>query len=225
MPVFRLRQFFEVCGILSDVYIARQLNSCSQVYGLVRFEYVKNRDKLEHALNNISIGDFRVWAPNARFDRFAQHDEEVRVSRRGDGKDGVVTPVVLTHGNGVKNVRVGKMEGEERDRQEKKIERIATVDVHVGKRKKKNKSKKLKIKKEKECEAEGEVGKKDENRVEEGKKVEERKQVWISKVEKVKDSDIPRPVENLGMLLYNSKPEDRLWANGSMVLKVVNGDS
>jgi hypothetical protein len=35
MPVFRLRQFFEVCGILSDVYVARQLNVCGQVYGLL----------------------------------------------------------------------------------------------------------------------------------------------------------------------------------------------
>jgi hypothetical protein len=33
MPLFRLRQFFEVCGILSDVYVARKLNSRGQVYG------------------------------------------------------------------------------------------------------------------------------------------------------------------------------------------------
>ena len=69
MPVFRVRQYFKVCGILSDIYIARQLNLCGQVYGFVRFESVKNRDNLEHALNNIWIDDYRVWAREARFDR------------------------------------------------------------------------------------------------------------------------------------------------------------
>jgi len=67
MPVFRLRQFFEVCCILSDVYVARHLNACGQVYGFVRFLNVKNRDKLGQALNNIWIGDCRVWAREARF--------------------------------------------------------------------------------------------------------------------------------------------------------------
>jgi len=47
MSLFRLCQFFEVCGILSDVYVARQLNSRGQVYGFVRFLNVRNKDKLE----------------------------------------------------------------------------------------------------------------------------------------------------------------------------------
>jgi len=41
------------------IYIARQLNSRGQVYGFVRYMSVKNRAKLETALNNICIGDFR----------------------------------------------------------------------------------------------------------------------------------------------------------------------
>lgn len=53
MPLYRLQQCFEVCGILSDVYIARRLNARGQVYGFVRFMNVKNRDKLGKALNNI----------------------------------------------------------------------------------------------------------------------------------------------------------------------------
>lgn len=121
MPVFRVRQYFEVCGILSDIYIARQLNLCGQVYGFVRFEYVKNRDKLEQALNNIWIDDFRVWAREARFDRFAKHDEEVRDYRRGEGKVEMTRPVVLTHAIGIKNVRVDKKEVEERVVEEEKI--------------------------------------------------------------------------------------------------------
>jgi hypothetical protein len=50
MPLFRLRQYFEVCGILSDVYVARHLNARGQVYGFVRFLNVKNRDKLGQSL-------------------------------------------------------------------------------------------------------------------------------------------------------------------------------
>lgn len=55
MPLFRLRQYFEVCGILSDVYVARHFNARGQVYGFVRFLNVKNRDKLGQALNSIWI--------------------------------------------------------------------------------------------------------------------------------------------------------------------------
>lgn len=64
-----------------------------QVYGFVRFMNVKNRDKLGQALNNIWIGDCRVWAREARFDRFAQFDEVDRFDRNdgsGVGKDVVV---------------------------------------------------------------------------------------------------------------------------------------
>jgi len=98
---------------------------------------VKNRDKLEQTLNDIWIDDCRVWAREARFDRFAKHDEEVRVSGCGVGKDGTFTPVVLTHGAGVKNVRVGKKEEEERVVDEEKIVKVGLVDVNVEKRRKK----------------------------------------------------------------------------------------
>ena len=43
ISLFCLRQFFEVCGILSDVYVARQLNYRGKLYGFVRFENVRNR--------------------------------------------------------------------------------------------------------------------------------------------------------------------------------------
>jgi hypothetical protein len=60
------------------------------------------------------VSEFKVWAREARFDRFAQFDSDVRVSsssvRYGE-KDEEVRPVVITHGAGVKNVRVaGKKE-------------------------------------------------------------------------------------------------------------------
>jgi len=53
LPVFRLWQQFEVCGILTDVFLARQRNSRGQVYGFVRFANVRNVEKLSQALNNI----------------------------------------------------------------------------------------------------------------------------------------------------------------------------
>jgi len=117
MLVFRLRQFFEVCGILSDVYVARQLNAHGQVYGFVRFMNVKNKEKLGQALNNSWIGDCRVWAREARFGRFVQFDEVPRAARsvgRSEGKDVEVKPVVITHGVGVKNVRLGQVKEEVR---------------------------------------------------------------------------------------------------------------
>jgi len=68
------------------------------------------------------------------------------------GKDVVVTPVVITHREGVKNVRVTKVKEEE------KVQdgvNMVTVEVKVGKRKKKNK-----LKKNMEGAVEGEVKKK-----------------------------------------------------------------
>jgi len=115
MSLFRLRQYFEVCGILSDVYVARQLNSRGQVYGFVRFMNVRNKDKLTQALNNVWIGDFRVWAREARFDRFAQYDVDSRVPYHGGRRSengGEVKPVVITLKEGVKNVRVNKEKAE-----------------------------------------------------------------------------------------------------------------
>ena len=120
----------------------RQLNSCSQVYGFVRFLNVRNKDKLAQALNNVWIGDLSVWAPEARFDRFAQYDVENRVPIRG-GKGvengGEMRPVVITHGEGVKNVRVSKEKEEvKKSRGRKKMVTIGKVEVNVGKKTKKN---------------------------------------------------------------------------------------
>ena len=78
-----------------------------------------------------------------------KYDEEVRVSGCGVGKDGTFTPVVLTHDEGVKNVRVGKKEEEERVVDEEKTVKVGLMDDDVEKRRKKNKSKKLKKEKEK----------------------------------------------------------------------------
>jgi hypothetical protein len=91
MSVFQLRQYFEVCGILSNVYLARHRNFRGQVYGFMRFLNVKTSDKLSQALNNVWIGQFRIWAREARIDRFAQFDSKPHVPvvhdrRQEDGR-------------------------------------------------------------------------------------------------------------------------------------------
>jgi len=93
MSLFRMRQCFEVCCMLSDVYVARYRNARGQVFGFVRFVNVKNIDKLSQALNNVWIGQCHVWAREERFDRFAQYDVEPRVSKTGLRKEEVVVKV------------------------------------------------------------------------------------------------------------------------------------
>lgn len=108
--MIQLRQAFEVCGMLSDVYIARKRNYRGQIYGFLRFLNVRNRDKLSNALNNVWIGHSRIWARGARFDRFAADTvESFGVERR---KEEVGRVVVSVRREGVKNIRVGKKTGE-----------------------------------------------------------------------------------------------------------------
>jgi len=181
---------------------------------------VKNRDKLLQALNNIWIGDYHVWAREARFDRFEKFVEGERSDRRGGrgiGKVVEAKPVVITHGVGVKNVRVASATVEDRVSEGEKIVKVGEVDVKVGKKKKKNKSKN-KIKKEKKDEDEGVVGK------EEKVVVLEENLVWEPKVKKGVERDFEQPVDG-GMLLYTSNPEDRVWVDGGLVARVILGDS
>ncbi|AES75307.1 RNA recognition motif [Medicago truncatula] len=80
-----IRKAFEVCGILSDVYVARNRNARGQNYGFVRFIKVKDVVKLQKALNNVSLGQYRVWANIARFDRFGEVRKEL-LKELEDGK-------------------------------------------------------------------------------------------------------------------------------------------
>lgn len=128
--VFQLRQYFEVCGILNDVYIARKINIRGQLYGFLRFENVRNVDKLALALNNVWIGQCRNWACEARFDQFSS-DSDVVVSEErkvGGGQNGQV--VVRVKSVGIKNVRVGKQAEMVRGEGEKTIT-VGKVEVKV----------------------------------------------------------------------------------------------
>jgi hypothetical protein len=93
MPLFRLRQAFEVCGMLSDVYVARHCNARGQEFGFVRYVNVKNSDKLLQALNNVWVEDCRIWATEVKYDRFARNNVVVSPSRAGVRKELVVDKV------------------------------------------------------------------------------------------------------------------------------------
>jgi len=115
--------------------MARKRNYRGQSYGFLRFLNVRNRDKLAIALNNVWIGQYRIWAREARFDRHAPDSAEVR----GDGrkKEGEGKAVVRVRGEGIRNIRVGKktyegdkvLERNVEDREErdvgKKVEEVA----------------------------------------------------------------------------------------------------
>jgi len=67
---FHLRQGFEVCGILEDVYLTKKHKVNSHVYGFVRFCNIRYVGKLSKALNNVWYDNSRVFAKVVRFDRF-----------------------------------------------------------------------------------------------------------------------------------------------------------
>jgi hypothetical protein len=121
--------------MLTDIFIARHRNVRGQVYGFVRFSNVKNSDKLSLALNNVWFGHLRVWAREAKFDRFATNDKKspvvsksARVTVAGGGRkeegvrlggeeeeivrsgEGASTKEMGRRGEGEKSVRVGKVE-------------------------------------------------------------------------------------------------------------------
>ena len=64
-----LRQGFEVCGIIEDIYLAKKRNVNGVVFGFVRYSNVKDLDKLLKAVNNIWFGDCKVVAKVSVYDR------------------------------------------------------------------------------------------------------------------------------------------------------------
>ena len=67
---------------------------------------MKNKTKLLQAVNNVWLGECRVWAKEARFDRFAHNDVVVANSKRTVRKEGVGAAVAAPRqGEGVKQER------------------------------------------------------------------------------------------------------------------------
>jgi RNA recognition motif-containing protein len=245
MPLFRLRQAFEVCGILSDVYVARYRNARGQEFGFVRFVNVKNIEKLSQALNNVWIGDCRVLAKEARFDRFAHNDVKPR--------DGVVPVEDVTGkgrvmersmGEGVKNIRLEQVQkdvdGLERKKEKVdsvkegprsvgKVVRVGNVEVRVGD----NVRKKQKVRW-----AEDGLSGEDGVSALAGRKTElvtgvggndggGKQPVRQKETKQVTGpSKVQHDRSNVKFVsVFKSNPEDRKWASLGMVASVIVGDS
>lgn len=87
IPYFCLRQSFDVCEILKDVYLANKCNVNGHAYGFVRFNNVLDVGKLFKTLNNVCFGNYWVFAKVARYDYFENSKEMetegmLRVGRR-----------------------------------------------------------------------------------------------------------------------------------------------
>lgn len=57
IPLGCLRKEFEVCGILSDVYVSDRRNANGAAFGFARFSNVKDILKMLKALNKVFIGE------------------------------------------------------------------------------------------------------------------------------------------------------------------------
>jgi len=106
-----LRQGFEVCGIMEDVYLARKRNVNGGVFGFVRYCKVRDVDKLLRALNNVWFGDCKVVAKVASFDRYGNKKGASRAGGEG-GK--VFEGEKIKEGEKRKDVGESSLEGEKR---------------------------------------------------------------------------------------------------------------
>ena len=105
---FFLRNGFEVCDILEDVFVAPNRNMNGDIYGFVRFANVCDVDKLLKTLNNVCFGQYRVIAKLARFDKKVPREVVTERVDEGDvGKAG--GKVLLMNGGGGLKVREKKM--------------------------------------------------------------------------------------------------------------------
>ena len=112
--------------------MARHRNVRGQEFAFVRYVKVKNKDKLDQALNNVWFGDWRVWACEARYDRFAHVEGETRVAnvvgKKEGGKD---SAVIVVKSEGINNVRITKQKEVVQSGGAVSL-RVGDVDVPVG---------------------------------------------------------------------------------------------
>jgi len=186
-------------------------------------------------LNSVCIDQNRVWAREARFDRFAHNDVSVQPSFISVKESEVkVRQVVRKRGEGVKKVSWGNVESGENGEGDKTVT-IGRVEVPVG----------------------GVGGKKmrrvgevstvtTEGVVDNGKGIDERVEgakedgggkplFWCVNVETELRKDRPEVVKGAlqqkqnsdihFILVFHSNQADRMWASNNMVASVIEGDS
>lgn len=233
-PLIRLRQAFEVCGILTDVYVVRFRNARGQEFGFVRYVNVKNKVKLSQALNNVWIGQNRVWAREAKYDRFS-HNDIVRVDvgrTKDDGKMEVAGKAVMVDrdsGEGVIKVRLGKVVVGEHGEEGKKLRLGFVEEPVVEKGRKWNKSRaeesessgqgSLVVMGRKHDENKG-VGKKDESVMVKGR-------LEVSSSLAQPAAPVAKQILKATQFIpvYKSRVEDLSWASSGMVASIFLEDS
>lgn len=104
------KEGFEVCGILDNLFLCRKRNKRSHLWNFVRYSNVRDVDKFLKAVNNVSFGQFRVWAKLACFDR------------NSDGADWR-RDHVYAEGEGRKSKTENTGEEEEKNREKRKRSR------------------------------------------------------------------------------------------------------
>ncbi|PNX83961.1 hypothetical protein L195_g040012, partial [Trifolium pratense] len=72
-----------------DVAGARKGNVYDKKYGFVRYSKVRDVTKLLRAINDISLGQFRIWARVARFDKAYDGGEDNGLRENGGGDVGI----------------------------------------------------------------------------------------------------------------------------------------
>jgi len=98
---------------------------------LLGYVNVRNKEKLSQALNNIWMGECRIWAGEAHFDIFGHNDLEVRVSNEVASKEVVVRqPMVRSGVKGVKHVSGGDQKLGEKGEGEKEVT-IGSVEASM----------------------------------------------------------------------------------------------
>jgi len=203
-----LRKGFEVCGILEEVFVARNINVYGEVYGFVRYAKVRDVNKLLKALNNVSFGQFHVYAKLARFDKRVPKEGEAGRVRVREGEGGKVEGKVTGAGRRVTAVRK-VLEGE-------KSVRMGSEKEDEGLRKMTGFEGELRV---------GSVvlkmGRKERRKVGEGENVVE---VGTGKSDRNISTD-KQTVSKTFVRRYTLCDEDVEWASNGLVGTVLNGES
>ena len=199
-------------------------------FGFVRLINVKNKYKLSKALNNVWIGECRVWAHEARYDRFAHNDSIVVTPEVAERKEREADRLVTVYaGKGTKNQTKG-MNVAEKHSEGVNVLRIGKVVVHVG-----GAGKKLKVGRMDEgvggvVGASTEEGKRNEGTLKavagaDGKMLQQRLKVKVKATGSGTASEATCNDSFKFILMYKSCVEDRNWASRGMNATVIEGDS
>jgi len=219
VPYFVVKETFEVCGIMDNLFLSRKRNKQGRIYKFVRYVNVRDAEKLLKAVNNITIGQFRVWAKFARFGRKPLGVVEPRGSEGVRGK-GVAKMIEEKREGSLEEGGIKVCEGENSKHGVKNKEGGGDIeqvreDVRLGK---------VKVK---EVGGRGGAGTGASLRklgMEELRQQVETKSFAVNGGKVVTKAIVPQPVCKM-VRSYKSKLDDLLWARKGVIASVLNGQA